>query len=94
MTCHQADLTGVEPEEGIPAPSLTDDAWEKQWNGKPLKGLADRIKAIMPADDPGTLTDAQVYDVMAQILKRKNAPAGSTELSAATIGDVTYRTSK
>jgi len=76
-TCHAADLSGSGQ-----ASSLTGKDFNAAWDGVPLSDLFDRIRATMPADAPGTLTPAEVADVIAFILGKAGLPAGETELAA------------
>ena len=75
--CHAADLSG----SGQASP-LTGKEFNAAWNGVPLSDLFERIRATMPADAPGTLTPAEVADVIAFILGKADLPAGQTELAA------------
>ena len=76
-SCHAADLSGSGQ-----ASSLTGKEFNAAWNGVPLSDLFERIRATMPADAPGTLTPAEVADVIAFILGKADVPAGQTELVA------------
>lgn len=94
--CHMADLSGGEPEEGIPAPALYDEAFEGRWNSKTMKDFADKIHLTMPADEPGVLTMQQSVDALAVILQRRKFPVGTTELPVdpAALGAIRYLTKK
>ena len=76
-SCHAADLAGSGQ-----ASSLTGKEFNAAWNGVPLSDLFERIRATMPADAPGTLTPAEVADVIAFILNKADLPAGQTGLAA------------
>jgi mono/diheme cytochrome c family protein len=76
-SCHGADLAG----DGQ-TPSLTGKDFDLQWSDMPLSDLFDRIRATMPADNPGSLKPAEVADVIAFILNKAKLPAGATELPA------------
>lgn len=76
-SCHGADLAG----DGQ-APSLAGKDFDLQWNDQPLSDLFDRIRATMPADNPGGLKPAEVAEIIAFILNKSRLPAGQTELPA------------
>jgi len=76
-SCHGTDMTG----DGQ-TPSLTGKDFDLQWNDQPLSDLFERIHATMPADNPGSLKPAEVADVIAFILSKSKAPAGTTDLPA------------
>ena len=52
-------------------------AFKTNWNGRPLSDLWDWISNKMPKNDPGTLTPAEVAQVMSYILQQNKMPAGS-----------------
>jgi mono/diheme cytochrome c family protein len=74
-SCHAADLSGSGQ-----APELSGDDFKKEWDGKTLGDLFDRIATTMPADRPGTLTAEQNADVIALVLKSNGFPVGMMEL--------------
>ncbi|HVW73554.1 MAG TPA: cytochrome c [Rhizomicrobium sp.] len=74
-TCHGADLTGAEM-----APPLVGAAFLGNWAGQSAGDLFTRIHTTMPANDPGSLNNAQVAQVLAYILQVNQFPAGSTAL--------------
>jgi cytochrome c len=73
--CHGAELEGMDM-----SPPLAGATFSSNWNELTLGDLADRIRISMPADRPGTMTRAQVADVMAYLLKANRYPAGQSEL--------------
>ena len=74
--CHGDTLAGEL------APPLAGQDFLGIWGTQPLSDLFDKIHNTMPAQDPGTLTNPQVADVMAYILKANTFPAGTTELGS------------
>lgn len=74
-TCHGADLTGAEM-----APPLVGATFLGNWAGQSAGDLFTRIHTTMPANDPGSLNNAQVAQVLAYILQVNQFPAGSTAL--------------
>jgi S-disulfanyl-L-cysteine oxidoreductase SoxD len=73
--CHGAELEGMDM-----SPPLAGATFSSNWNELTMGDLADRIRISMPADRPGTMTRAQVADVMAFLLKANRFPTGQTEL--------------
>jgi len=55
--------------------------FKKNWNDRPLWDLWDWISNKMPKNDPGSLSQAEVVQVMAYILQQNKMPAGSVALS-------------
>jgi mono/diheme cytochrome c family protein len=74
-TCHGADLTGAEM-----APPLVGTTFLGDWVGQSADDLFTRIHTTMPANDPGSLNNAQTAQVLAYILSVNQFPAGSTVL--------------
>jgi len=73
--CHGAELEGLDM-----SPPLAGATFSSNWNDLTMGDLADRIRISMPADRPGTMTRAQVADVMAFMLKANKFPSGASEL--------------
>jgi S-disulfanyl-L-cysteine oxidoreductase SoxD len=73
--CHGVELEGMDM-----SPPLAGATFGSNWNDLTMGDLAERIRISMPADRPGTLTRAQVADVMAFMLKANGFPAGESEL--------------
>ncbi|MGD9739811.1 MAG: c-type cytochrome [Bauldia sp.] len=71
--CHGQDL------QGLDAPALTGDAFT-HWTTQPVGELYNYIKAVMPADNPGGLTDVQVAGAVAFILSRNGFTPGEVAL--------------
>jgi S-disulfanyl-L-cysteine oxidoreductase SoxD len=74
-TCHGADLNGAEM-----APPLVGATFLGDWVGQSADDLFTRIHTTMPANDPGSLSNAQAQQVMAYILSANQFPAGSAAL--------------
>jgi len=75
LTCHGAELNG-----GEMAPPLAGGMFISNWSGQSLGDLFTRIHTTMPQNDPGSLNNAEVTQVMAYILSFNQFPAGSTAL--------------
>lgn len=54
--------------------------FETSWGGKSLFEFFDYIRAEMPHDEPGSLSDQEYTDVVAFVLQNNGYPTGSTEL--------------
>lgn len=52
------------------------------WNGKNMSDLFGMVRAKMPKNDPGSLSDQEYADVLAYVLKLNHMPAGKDELPA------------
>jgi mono/diheme cytochrome c family protein len=76
--CHGEKMEGV----ADLFPALTGDLFIKNWSGKSVGELYEKIATTMPALDPGTLKPEQVADVVADILSTAKYPAGSIALVA------------
>jgi S-disulfanyl-L-cysteine oxidoreductase SoxD len=72
-SCHGDTLAGNDP-----IPGLSGDKFQGNW--KSVGDLFDKTSTSMPAMAPGSLTGAQVADVLAYILSVNKYPAGTTEL--------------
>ena len=78
-SCHGADLTG-----GEMAPGLTGGEFNANWNDLSLGQLFERIRVGMPGNAPGSLSRAQVADILSYILLKGNYPVGSADLPTQT----------
>lgn len=76
--CHGADLTG-----GAYGVSLTGDRFVSGLRGKPVRDLYSRIITTMPPSNPGSLSERQVLDILAHVLKANGFPAGPRALTQA-----------
>jgi mono/diheme cytochrome c family protein len=74
-SCHGPDLAG-----GEMAPGLVGGDFAANWNDLSLGQLFDRIRTSMPQNNPGSLSRQQNADILAFILLKGNAPAGTAEL--------------
>jgi mono/diheme cytochrome c family protein len=74
--CHGAQL------QGVVGPPLTGADFLSDFDKQPLAALVGKVRNTMPANKPGSLTPAQVVDVVAHILQVGSFPAGGAELSA------------
>ncbi|HKT79348.1 MAG TPA: cytochrome c [Vicinamibacterales bacterium] len=73
--CHGDQLTGND------APALVGAEFSANWTDLTLNDLSERIRLTMPADAAGSLSRAQVADIVALILRHAEMPAGTTELA-------------
>lgn len=75
--CHGATLEGTEG-----APPLRGDMLFQKWNGRPLTALFELQRVTMPWHSPGGFSREKNADLIAYLLLKGNAPAGSSELSS------------
>ena len=75
--CHSEDLGG----SGY-APAVKGDDFAFAWGDKSVGDFFNRIRKLMPPDNPGSLTPEKYRDVIAFILQENKYPAGDRELSA------------
>ena len=77
--CHDAQLAG----SGT-APALAGTDFAANWKDENVGSLFERIRATMPADNPGSLKRDQVADLIAFILNFNKYPLAQTDLPADT----------
>jgi mono/diheme cytochrome c family protein len=75
VTCHGAELNG-----GEMAPALAGSSFVANWSGQSLDDLFTRIHTTMPANDPGSMNNAETAQVLAYILSFNQFPAGAAPL--------------
>ena len=75
-SCHDAQLTG----SGT-APALAGTDFSANWKDETVGSLFERIRATMPADNPGSLSRSQAAEMVAFILNFNKFPTGQTELA-------------
>jgi mono/diheme cytochrome c family protein len=73
--CHGAELLGAEM-----APPLSGGFFLSNWSGQSAGDLFSRIHTTMPANDPGSLSNADTTLILAYILSFNKFPAGATPL--------------
>ena len=83
--CHGAEMSG-----GEMAPALAGAAFLANWSGQTLGDLFTRIHTTMPANDPGSMNNAETAQVLAYILSFNQFPAGSAALPSddASLGQI------
>jgi mono/diheme cytochrome c family protein len=74
--CHRPDLTGAM------GPALIGPAFLGQWEHHPLDDLYTFEHTNMPAVNPGSVPDEQMWAITAYILQRNGFPGGQTPLGA------------
>jgi alcohol dehydrogenase (cytochrome c) len=75
--CHAANL------QGQAGPALVGATFKASYASGTAGQLYDFIKAQMPADAPGSLSEQKYLDVSAYLLQKNGYPAGSSELTTA-----------
>jgi mono/diheme cytochrome c family protein len=77
VSCHGDDMTG-----GVGGgPPLTGDYFFGLWGEQPLSSVYSFIQSAMPEDNPGSLSNSQVTQVLAYILQFNGFPAGGAEMA-------------
>ncbi len=74
-SCHDAQLAG----SGT-APALAGTDFAANWKDENVGSLFERIRATMPADNPGSLKRDQVSDLVAFILNFNKFPTSDKDL--------------
>jgi cytochrome c5 len=74
-SCHAEDLLGGS------GPALVGEAFFQRWTDQAVADLLLTVRQTMPQDAPDSLGTAGYVDLLAFLLKRNGAPAGSGELS-------------
>jgi mono/diheme cytochrome c family protein len=77
-SCHLENLSG-----DTSAPPMVGDEFIANWENKPLRALYSRIISTMPSDNPGTLSEKTVVDLVAYLLEVNGFPPGSRALEKA-----------
>ena len=75
--CHAEDLGG----SGY-APAMKGSEFSSAWAEKSLGDFFNRVRKLMPPDNPGSLTPEKCRDILAFILRENKYPAGDRELAA------------
>jgi mono/diheme cytochrome c family protein len=89
--CHGAELNGAEM-----APPLAGAVFVGNWAGLSAGDLFTRIHTTMPANDPGSLSNADTALALAYILSVNQFPAGTTPLPSddAALGQIAITAEK
>jgi mono/diheme cytochrome c family protein len=75
--CHSEDLGG----SGY-APALKGNDFVFAWNDKTVGDFFERIRRLMPPDNPGSLPPDRYRDIIAFVLHENQYPEGDHELSS------------
>lgn len=79
--CHGYKLDGASDDpDMLPAPPVAGPKFLRKWSGRTLAALFEYLRATMPANNPGYLSDAEVADIVAYMLAVSGLPAGAAEL--------------
>jgi mono/diheme cytochrome c family protein len=58
----------------------TGSDFRTKWNNKPVFDLFDLLRATMPDENPGTLSNQEYIDIVGYMMKLNGVPAGATAL--------------
>jgi len=75
--CHGGNLPGEH------APPLRGNPFWSQWEHETVRSLYSRIISTMPPDDPGSLAEKDVIDLVAYLLQSNGVPTGSKAIANA-----------
>jgi mono/diheme cytochrome c family protein len=76
--CHGSDLHGSDRN-----PALLGERFWREWDNQLARKLYSRIITSMPANDPGSLTEPEVIDLVAFVLGNNGVPVGDADVSRA-----------
>jgi quinoprotein glucose dehydrogenase len=65
------------------SPALAGEEFRATWDSQKLRKLYSRILSTMPVDNPGTLTEKTVLDIVAYLLEANGFPGGTAALEHA-----------
>src|SRR5689334_6135330 len=89
VTCHLPDLDGsANPTAEARGAPLVGTRFVQDFGESKVSALFNKMKCDMPSGRPGTLTDQEYLDAAAFVLQRNKFPAGATELTEETAGEV------
>ena len=91
LACHGESLEGNGPVRALSGPEFA-----ANWNGVSMGAMLDRTRNTMPLAKPGSLSRAQVADLLAFVLSSNKFPAGETELprQAEVLNQITFLSTK
>jgi mono/diheme cytochrome c family protein len=79
--CHGYKLDGASDDpDMLPAPPVAGPKFLRKWNGRTLAALFEYLRATMPANNPGYLSDAEIAEIVAYMLASSDMPAGDAPL--------------
>jgi mono/diheme cytochrome c family protein len=79
--CHGYKLDGAADDpDMLPAPPVAGAKFLRKWDGRSLAALFEYLRATMPANNPGYLSDAELVDIVAYMLATSGLPAGDAPL--------------
>lgn len=88
VRCHLPNLDGsANPDAGARGAPLVGSRFVQDFGESKVSALFNKMKRDMPSGQPGSLTDQEYLDATAFVLQRNNFPAGSTELTADSVGE-------
>jgi quinoprotein glucose dehydrogenase len=85
--CHGMRGNGAGDPEMPPAPAVARSAFLSKWDGQSVAALFEYVRALMPTDNPASLSDQQYIDSIAHMLTLSTIePGGDAELPADSAG--------
>jgi mono/diheme cytochrome c family protein len=80
--CHEGDEPEANPPKGA--------GFIDRWREAPVGFLYNFLRANMPGDKPGSLSEANYVDLVAYLLQNEDYPAGAVELTAAKTAGILF----
>jgi mono/diheme cytochrome c family protein len=79
--CHGRRLDGAPDDPDMfPTRPIAGAKFLREWDGRSLAALLEYLRATMPENNPGYLSDREYVDLIAHMLARSGVPAGRSEL--------------
>jgi cytochrome c5 len=72
-----------DPAGGSWGPSLKGESFWEDWNGKPARALYSKIISTMPPDDPGSIPEKDVINLVSFIMQLNELPGGDKTIQNA-----------
>ena len=76
LSCH-------DPAGGSWGPNLKGDDYWETWNGKPARALYSKIISTMPQEDPGSIPEKDVINLVSYIMQLNGLPGGDKTIQSA-----------
>ena len=85
---YESRCVGCHEGQDADGPELTGKVFLDRWREDKLESLFTFIRTSMPGNNPGTLDERTVADIVAYILEANNLPAGNTDLRPDMVGRI------
>jgi mono/diheme cytochrome c family protein len=75
---------------GTMGPELWGAPFLEAWDNKTVSDFFNRIQTTMPEDSPGTLSDKEVLDIVAYVLKTNGFPPGEQPIEKSALAAMKF----